>query len=64
MAGEPYNELLARIAMQAEVDVIILGGMGMKYDDYLKMRNTLDEHGALSRSVFSCTQRRIRQLSV
>ncbi len=51
VAGEPYNELLARIAMQAEVDVIILGGMGMKYDDYLKMRNTLDQHGALSRSV-------------
>ncbi len=50
-AGEPYNELLARIAMQAEVDVIILGGMGMKYDDYLFFRNTLDEHGALSRSV-------------
>ena len=51
VAGEPYNELLARIAMQAEVDVIILGGMGLKYDDYLKFRNTLDEHGALSRSV-------------
>ena len=34
-SGEPYNELLARIAMQAEVDVIILGGMGLKYDDYL-----------------------------
>ena len=50
-AGEPYNQLLARIAMQAEVDVIILGGMGMKYDDYLFFRNTLDEHGALSRSV-------------
>ena len=50
-AGEPYNQLLARIAMQAEVDVIILGGMGMKYDDYLFFRNTLDEDGALSRSV-------------
>ncbi len=50
-AGEPYNQLLARIAMQAEVDVIILGGMGMKYDDYLYFKNTLDEHGALSRSV-------------
>ena len=35
VAGEPYNELLARIAMQAEVDLIILGGMGLKYDDYL-----------------------------
>ena len=51
VAGEPYNELLARIAMQAEVDVIILGGMGLKHDDYLAFRNTLDEHGALSRSV-------------
>ena len=51
VAGEPYNELLARIAMQAEVDIIILGGMGLKYDDYLFFRNTLDEHGALSRAV-------------
>lgn len=51
VAGEPYNELLARIAMQAEVDVIILGGMGLKYDDYLFFRNKLDEHGALPRSV-------------
>ncbi len=51
IAGEPYNELLARVAMQAEVDVIVLGGMGLKYDDYLYLRNTLEEHGALSRSV-------------
>jgi V/A-type H+-transporting ATPase subunit B len=51
VAGEPYNELLARIALQAEVDVIILGGMGLKYDDYLKFKNTLDEHGALSRTI-------------
>ena len=50
-AGEPYNPLLARIALQAEVDVIILGGMGLKHDDYLFFRDTLDEHGALSRSV-------------
>ena len=51
VAGEPYNELLARIAMQAEVDIILLGGMGLKYDDYLVFRETLDEHGALARSV-------------
>jgi V/A-type H+-transporting ATPase subunit B len=51
VAGEPYNELLARIAMQAEVDCIVLGGMGLKYDDFLTLRDTLDEHGALSRSV-------------
>ena len=41
VAGEPYNELLARIALQAEADVIILGGMGLKYDDYLFFRAQL-----------------------
>lgn len=51
VAGEPYNQLLARIALQAEVDVIILGGMGLKYDDYLYFKNTLDENGALSKSI-------------
>jgi V/A-type H+-transporting ATPase subunit B len=51
VAGEPYNELLARIALNAEVDIIILGGMGLKYDDYLYFRDTLEEEGALSRSI-------------
>ncbi len=51
VAGEPYNQLLARIAMQAEVSVIILGGMGLKYDDYLYFKNTLDDQGALSRTI-------------
>jgi V/A-type H+-transporting ATPase subunit B len=51
IAGEPYNPLLARIALQAEVDVILLGGMGLKHDDYLFFRDTLEEQGALSRSV-------------
>ncbi|MCL2008585.1 MAG: V-type ATP synthase subunit B [Treponema sp.] len=51
VSGEPYNEVLARIAMQAEVDVIILGGMGLKYDDYLTFKNTLENAGALARTV-------------
>ena len=51
VSGEPYNELLARIAMQAEVDVIVLGGMGLKYDDYLTFKDTLENGGALSRTV-------------
>lgn len=51
VSGEPYNELLARIALQAEVDVIVLGGMGLKYDDYLFFHETLEEGGALSRTV-------------
>ncbi|RKX74558.1 MAG: V-type ATP synthase subunit B [Spirochaetes bacterium] len=51
VSGEPYNPLLARIAMQAEVDIIILGGLGLKYDDYLFFRDTLEEGGALNRSI-------------
>ena len=51
VSGEPYNELLARIAMQAEVDVIVLGGMGLKYDDYLIFKDTLENAGALARTV-------------
>ena len=51
ISGEPYNQLLARIAMQAEADVIVLGGMGLKYDDYLYFKNTLENGGALSKTV-------------
>ena len=50
-AGEPYNELLARIALQADSDVIVIGGMGLKYDEYLKFRSTLDKSGALAKTV-------------
>ncbi|MGH4036803.1 MAG: V-type ATP synthase subunit B [Sphaerochaeta sp.] len=51
VSGEPYNQLLARIAMQAEVDLIILGGMGLKYDDYLYFKDTLEKSGAMSRTI-------------
>ena len=50
-AGEPYNDLLARIALQADSDVIVIGGMGLKYDEYLKFRTTLDQSGALAKTV-------------
>ncbi len=52
VSGEPYNPLLARIALQAEVDMIILGGMGLKFDDYLFFKDTLERGGALSRTIF------------
>ena len=51
ISGEPYNELLARIAMQAEADVIVLGGMGLKYDDFLFFKDELSNGGALSKTV-------------
>ena len=52
VSGEPYNPLLARIALQAEVDIIILGGIGLKFDDYLYFKETLEEGGAMSRTIF------------
>ena len=52
VSGEPYNELLARIALQAEVDMIVLGGIGLKFDQYMYFKNTLEEGGALNRSIF------------
>jgi len=52
VSGEPYNELLARIALQAEVDLIILGGIGLKYDQYMYFKSTLEDGGALGRSIF------------
>ena len=51
ISGEPYNQLLARIAMQAEADVIVLGGMGLKYDDFLYFKEALSKGGALSKTV-------------
>lgn len=51
VAGEPYNELLARVGLQAQADVIILGGIGLRHDDYLKFRNTFEEGGVLGRTI-------------
>ena len=50
-AGEPYNDLLARVGMQADAEVIILGGMGLRHDDYLIFRQRFDEAGVLGRTI-------------
>ncbi len=46
-AGEPYNQLLARIGMRADADVVILGGIGVKFDEYLKFRIAFEQAGVL-----------------
>lgn len=51
VAGEPYNELLARIGLQANADVILFGGMGLRHDDYLALRETFDAGGVLGRTI-------------
>ncbi|MBU0571862.1 MAG: V-type ATP synthase subunit B [Candidatus Omnitrophica bacterium] len=52
VSGEPYDELMARIALQAEVDMIVLGGIGLKFDQFMYFRDTLEAGGALARSIF------------
>jgi V/A-type H+-transporting ATPase subunit B len=51
VAGEPYNEVLARVGLQADADIILLGGMGLRHDDYLTFRRIFEEGGVLGRAI-------------
>ncbi len=48
---QPYNQVMANVALRAEADKIILGGMGLSNDDYLYFKNVFDNAGALDRIV-------------
>ena len=52
VSGEPYNELLARIALQASADMIVIGGIGLKFNEYMFFKNKLEEGGVFNKSVF------------
>jgi V/A-type H+-transporting ATPase subunit B len=49
--GEPFNQLLARIGIQADADVIVFGGMGLIFDDYYFFRKAFEEAGMFTRTV-------------
>lgn len=51
IAGEPFNPLLARIAAQTDAEIVLLGGMGLKYDDYEFFRQNFEETGAIEKSI-------------
>lgn len=48
---QPYNQVMATVALRAEADKIILGGMGLTNDDYLYFKNVFDNAGALDRII-------------
>ena len=48
---QPYNQVMADVALRADVDKIILGGMGLSNDDYLYFRQKFESAGALDRVV-------------
>lgn len=48
---QPYNQVMAMVALRANADKIILGGMGLTNDDYLYFRHVFENAGALDRIV-------------
>ncbi len=56
VAGEPYNQLLARIGIQADAEIVVFGGMGLVFDDYHFFRTTFEEEGVFPRTVMFVNQ--------
>ena len=48
---QPYNQVMANVALRAQTDRIILGGMGLTNYDYLYFKNLFDNAGVLDRIV-------------
>ncbi len=48
---QPFNQVMAMVAMRAKADKIILGGMGLTNDDYLFYKSVFENAGALDRII-------------
>ncbi|HQN98459.1 MAG TPA: V-type ATP synthase subunit B [Bacteroidales bacterium] len=48
---QPFNQVMAMVALRAEADKIILAGMGLTNDDYLYYKNVFENAGALDRII-------------
>lgn len=48
---QPFNQVMAMVALRAKADKIILGGMGLTNDDYLFFKNIFENAGALERII-------------
>lgn len=51
VAGEPYNALLMRIANQTDAGVVIIGGMGLRFDDYQAFIDNSEKAGSIEKTV-------------
>lgn len=51
IAGEPYNQLLMRIANQTDADVVVIGGMGLTFSDYQAFIDNAEEAGSINKTV-------------
>lgn len=50
VAGEPYNQLLMRIANQTDADVVVIGGMGLTFDDYQAFIDNAESSGSMGKT--------------
>ncbi|PTM03743.1 MAG: V-type ATP synthase subunit B [Bacteroidetes bacterium] len=48
---QPFNRILAEVALRADSDRIVLGAMGISHDDYIMFRNSFKERGASDKIV-------------
>ncbi|MGE0076502.1 MAG: V-type ATP synthase subunit B [Bacteroidales bacterium] len=48
---QPFNQVMAMVALRAQADKIILGGMGLSNDDFLFFKNVFENAGALDRII-------------
>lgn len=51
IAGEPYNQLLMRIANQTDADIVVIGGMGLRFDDYQAFIDNAETAGSMEKTV-------------
>jgi V/A-type H+/Na+-transporting ATPase subunit B len=51
ISGEPFNDFMARIGIQADTDIVVFGGLGLIFDDYYVFRKAFEDAGMLSRTV-------------
>ncbi len=56
VSGEPFNQFLARIGIQADADIVVFGGLGLIFDDYYLFRKTFEDAGVFSRTVMFVNQ--------
>ena len=50
-AGEPYNRLLANIATQTDADIIIIGGVGLKFDEFHYFKDRIEASGSMHKTI-------------
>jgi V/A-type H+-transporting ATPase subunit B len=51
VAGEPYNQLLMRIANQTDAEIVVIAGMGLRFDDYQSFIENAERAGSIEKTI-------------